>query len=618
MYEDEGSSDLRPGVGRPSVDSTAADPAVTRASTGPELGDVAPIPPGAVDPVRLAHVLAEADPWLGDEDYYQPTAADEELIFLLDHPEFAEAGVLDGNHRSPEPILEPTSVPSSNPGEPADERWIPDDDDDPAEGTRWHPAARVPAHLPQLEDRPGGAELAAILADANLADLGAYELVEHVAACERVAAAMHALQAKSIAELQRREEMRPLAGARAVADPARATALEVAARLARSGAEGDALVARADYLTTTLPGTFRAWAAGEIDTEKADLIGRKLCRLDTALARRVETAVLPEAPRVTLDRLRRLIAKEIHRLDPKDADQRHRNARQGRFVRIIPTDDGMAWIEAYVSAADAAAVKAVLDAGAEALKRHDHATRTDRDPTRTGRDSNGTDGADPNDDADGGGRTMANRRADVLTSLAWAAVAAGRIGGCNRCRAGLKLADAHGRPVTVNVTVPATSLLGSDDEPAVLEGYGSITPAAARELARNAVWRRLLTDPRSGTVLDVGRTRYRPPADLAEHILLRDVTCVWPGCDRPANGPGIELDHIHAWVDGGVTAAHNLGAFCAKHHTDKHETGWLVSQPEPGRFDFTSPTGHEYTRQPAQQPARSDPEAADSTDPPPF
>jgi hypothetical protein len=603
------------------------------AVAGPELGDVAPIPPGAVDPVRLAHVLAEADPWLDDEDYYQPTTADEELIFLLDHPELAEAGVFDQEHRSPEPIPARTSAPSV-PGDQAngwiadDDGWIPDDDDDPAERARWHPAARVPAHLPRLEDRPGGAELAAILAGADLADLGAYELVEHVAACERVASAMHALQAKSIAELMRREQMRPLAGARAVVDPARATALEVAARLARSGGEADALVARAGYLTTTLPDTYRAWAAGEIDTDKADLIGRKLCRLDAALARRVEASVLPEAPRGTLDRLRRLIVKEIHRLDPKDADQRHREARQGRFVRIIPTDDGMAWIEAYVSAADAAAVKAVLDAGADALKRHDHATRTDRDSTTTGRDSNGTgdgdpnDGGDPNDDADGGGRTMANRRADVLTSLAWAALAAGRIGGCNRCRAGLKLADAHGRPVTVNVTVPVTALLGSDDEPAVLEGYGSITPAVARELARNSVWRRLLTDPHSGTVLDVGRTRYRPPTDLAEHILLRDVTCVWPGCDRLANGPGIDLDHIQAWVDGGVTAAHNLGAFCAKHHTDKHQTGWLVSQPEPGRFDFTSPTGHTYTRQPAQsrskEPARSDPEAADSTDPPPF
>lgn len=565
------------------------------------MGDVVPIPPGAVDPVRLARVLAEAevDPWFGDEDYYQPTAEDEEQIFLLDHPEFARSVAADGHRQDEGPRNDgddgwtPDAIDRRTPDD--NDGWTPDHNDDPVRLAVLHPDVRIPARVPRLEDMPGGAKLAAVLADAALADLGAYELVEHIAACERVASAMQAMQAKSIAELQRRDQMRPLAGARTVVNPARATALEVAARLARSTSEAEALVARADYLTTTLRDTYQAWATGEIDTDKADLIGRKLCRLDHDLAHRVEAAVLPQASRVTLDRLRRLIAREIHRLDPKDADERHRTARQDRFVRIIPADAGMAWIEAYVSASDAAAVRAVLDAGAAALKRRDDAAQANRTNAHRG------DGAaDQTDQSDPSDRTMSNRRADVLTSLAWAALSAGRIGGCGHCRAGLKLADAHGRPVTVNVTVPATALLGRDDEPAELEWYGSITPGAARELSRNAVWRRILTDPLSGTVLDVGRTRYRPPADLAEHILLRDMTCVWPGCDRPACGSGIDLDHILGWADGGVTADYNLGVFCDKHHTDKHETGWQVSEPEPGRFHFTSPTGHTYTRQQAE------------------
>jgi len=40
----------------------------------------------------------------------------------------------------------------------------------------------------------------------------------------------------------------------------------------------------------------------------------------------------------------------------------------------------------------------------------------------------------------------------------------------------------------------------------------------ARELATDATWRRLLHDPTSGELLDVGRTTYRPPAALAEFI----------------------------------------------------------------------------------------------------
>ena len=35
-------------------------------------------------------------------------------------------------------------------------------------------------------------------------------------------------------------------------------------------------------------------------------------------------------------------------------------------------------------------------------------------------------------------------------------------------------------------------------------------------LAAGGTWRRLVTDPASGTVVDVGRARYRPPAGLAD------------------------------------------------------------------------------------------------------
>lgn len=644
MYEErssQGSGSLGGPVGGgvPGDDSAAGRPV---------LGDVVPVPPGAVDRVRLARVLAEMDedPWF-DEDWYQPTAEEEEEIFLIDHPELAGPPAADppavgsdadvAASAAPQPANLGASAGTSGLAAdgiatgaaeaaetgPGGNGWVPDDRDDPVAAARWHPDVRVPARLPDVEQMPGSPELAARLAGAELSGLGAYELVEYVAGCERVASAMLALQARGVAELMRRQQMRPLAGARATVDPARITALEVAARLARSSREGDALVARAGYLTAVLPDTFAAWSAGVIDTEKADLIGRKLGRLDDGLARRVEAAVLGEAPAVTVDTLRRLIARAIQRLDPKNAEQRHRRAHRDRFVRITPVDDGMAWIEAYVSAADAAAVKAVLDAGAAALKKHDQRNPGRADHPGPGPDGSGTAGGtstgafagaeDTRGDGGGEGRSMANRRADVLTSLAWAALAAGRIGGCTLCRAGLKLQDAHQRPVTVNLTMPATGLLGLTDEPAELAGYGPIPAAVARELAGNALWRRILTDPASGTVLDVGRTRYRPPADLAEHILLRDGTCIWPGCDRPATGPGIDIDHLRAWVDGGLTADHNLGPFCERHHTEKHETDWQVSQPQPGRFEFTSPTGHTYTR----EPVRTGPIVAVPTDPDP-
>ena len=72
----------------------------------------------------------------------------------------------------------------------------------------------------------------------------------------------------------------------------------------------------------------------------------------------------------------------------------------------------------------------------------------------------------------------------------------------------------------------------------------------AREIAATATWRRLLFDPASGALLDHGRTTYTPPVALADFVKARDVHCRFPGCRRAVvNG---ELDHVHAYADGGV------------------------------------------------------------------
>ncbi|HEX6338763.1 MAG TPA: DUF222 domain-containing protein [Jiangellaceae bacterium] len=542
-------------------------------------GDLFALVPGSPDAAGSARVLAECqagdDPWL---------------------EEFVESGWIGP---SPEEELEASLLHARRQDGPGDGPGDEPHDDEPVGFPEaaapvalvHHPGARVPARM--LEELPGGVQLAAVLVGAQVADLGAYELVEFIAGCERVCAAMHALQARGIAELAHRVEMRPVDGARVSMSPQRVTALEVAARLAVSSAEGEAMVARAEYLQSVLPATFAAWAAGWVDTGKAELIARKLGSHEDDLARKAESLVLPKAPELTVESLRRLIDREIHRLAPEDAQARHEDAKQRRHITITPVGDGMSWIEGYVPDEVAAAVKATLDAGAASLKQEN-----------------------PDD-----GRTMGARRVDVLAALAFAAIAAGRIGGCTACDGGIKLTGAQHRPVAVNVTVPASSLLRLDEQPGELVGFGPITAATARKLAAGGVWRRILTDAASGTVLDVGRTRYRPPAPLAEHILLRDVTCVWPGCDRPTITPGVDIDHILDWALGGETADHNLGPFCEKHHVDKHGSRWQVSQPEPGRFEYISPTGHPYVREPEPVGPTGAPaaqEVGNDPDPPPF
>ena len=48
-------------------------------------------------------------------------------------------------------------------------------------------------------------------------------------------------------------------------------------------------------------------------------------------------------------------------------------------------------------------------------------------------------------------------------------------------------------------------------------------------------------DEPTGTVVDVGRTGYEPPAELAELVRIRDAYCVVPTCSVPA--ASCDLDH---------------------------------------------------------------------------
>jgi hypothetical protein len=153
-----------------------------------------------------------------------------------------------------------------------------------------------------------------------------------------------------------------------------------------------------------------------------------------------------------------------------------------------------------------------------------------------------------------------------------------------------------GKPL-IQVVIPFDTLTGAAEHPGELVGYGPIPAPLAREIAADGVWKRLITDPLSGTLLDHGRTTYRPPAALADHVRARDVHCRHPICRRRA--VDAELDHAVAYADGGTTAHDNLYAACGGHHHLKHGApGWSVEQHPDGRITWTTPTGHAYTSDP--------------------
>ena len=96
---------------------------------------------------------------------------------------------------------------------------------------------------------------------------------------------------------------------------------------------------------------------------------------------------------------------------------------------------------------------------------------------------------------------------------------------------------------------------------------------------------------------------YEVPDRIREQVVLRDRTCVFPWCTRPARG--CDVDHIveydhDAAAEGrpqpGPTTTSNLAALCRYHHRLKTFTAWPYLMVAPGIFEWTSPHGHRYRR----------------------
>ena len=93
---------------------------------------------------------------------------------------------------------------------------------------------------------------------------------------------------------------------------------------------------------------------------------------------------------------------------------------------------------------------------------------------------------------------------------------------------------------------------------------------------------------------------YRPTTKIRDHVVARDQTCRNPRCRQPARHT--DLDHTTAWHKGGPTCECNLGGHCRTHHKIKQLPGWTLTQPKPGHFQLTTPTGRTYTTTPDPYP----------------
>ena len=404
-----------------------------------------------------------------------------------------------------------------------------------------------------------GLELAAQLATVDPATVDDFELVELIAAFEQLSGWVAAGQVVAMAELSRRTVFEGCQLA-----PIRLAGMEVAARLCLAPMTGEHRVATARTLVDQLPGTLAALRRGDIDYRRAAVVAEAVPGLSPEQTAEIEAQVLPKAGSRSLGQHRAAVERAVLEVDPRGVEERHESAVEKRRIDFYPQPDGMGTVEAYLPADGMASLRAALDAAANAIR----------------------------SEGPGDGRTMDHLRVDALVQMAQDSLRTGRLGGNG---GGQRLATTHRRRPLIQVTVPISTLLGLDDRPGELAGYGPIPASVARRIAADGIWRRLLTDPATGALLDYGKMRYQPPPDLIDHVITRDQRCRFPGCGQPAYR--CQIDHSIPHPDG-PTADTNLGPLCLPHHVAKTHAGWRLMQTRPGHFVWTSPVGQIYRVEP--------------------
>jgi Domain of unknown function (DUF222) len=496
---------------------------------------------------------------------------------------------------------------------------------------------------------PPGVTLAALASGAwatGLDRLTDDQLIGVLRAWRRLTSWTAAGELGAAAELHRRRTGEVAAGA----DPHLAEHVgdELAVSLTLTTRGADQLLDFAVRLER-LPCTRAALAAGEIDRAKAYVIADEVSCLDHAHAASVEAAVIGRAPGQTTGQLRVSARRAVLAADP-DAASRHREQAEkearvevwsepsgtaslaGRDLRPADVIEADKRIDALARQLKAAGIEGGLDrlrarAYVALLLGHPLPSRltpasraTAADPAdprtghvnpRTGHVNPRTDHADPRTDP-------VNPEIDPVGTL-------------TRSVAG-----------SINLTMPLATWLGTSEAPADVAGFGPVAAGDGRVLAdqlagqRSSRWCLTLTGPDGRAVAHgcAGARRkasgsgvagpgweltftvrslatgdclhqresagYQLSPGLRHVIMIRQRTCSFPGCRRPASR--CDQDHTAPHDRGGRTCECNLAPLCRHHHRCKQTEGWCLEQPEPGVLLWRTPSGRTYTVTPTVYP----------------
>jgi len=190
--------------------------------------------------------------------------------------------------------------------------------------------------------------------------------------------------------------------------------------------------------------------------------------------------------------------------------------------------------------------------------------------------------------------------------------------------------------VEVQVVISAATLLGSDEQPGMLRGYGAVPASVVRDIvdtaqdtgsastgngAARASLRALFCDPTAGRLVAMGSVARCFTGPLRQFELCRDQSC------RLTGGPVVDVDHIREHQHGGTTEAGNGQSLGKLAHVLKDHPGITVRALLPAQvgdgldhlrihapdIEWKLPSGHRYRLTPppalghGSRPAPADP-----------
>ena len=325
----------------------------------------------------------------------------------------------------------------------------------------------------------------------------------------------------------------------------RSVMLELANDLQVAEQTAAGLVHAADDLEQRLPASWERFLLGEVPWRAMQMAHAAIDGLDEQFWGAFDEKAAHVLVTVAVPKLKQRLHEIRERIQATTAADRHEKALKRMFVRIEPAPDGMAYLTALIPAPEAVFIDLRLDKAARAAA-----------------------------DVDGERRSIGQLRAHLLLDV----IDEGLFRDARSDIAGLAVPQRRGVTCKVGLLIPAMTAMGHSDVPAVLEGYGPIDIETAKRLAGSASsWIKVLTDPVTGMVKDIGRDKYRPTDDMRAILGVLDGGGRGPGCTRPPSQT--EIDHVDPFRQGlarGRTALDNLVLLSRLHHRIKTSDLWDI------------------------------------------